>query len=111
MATFTKESTRGKTLYLLRMDKPLGPATVYLDATKSLMDAEKTDTKNGFDQEGPVFGQELRKATEYADYVNTHATIDNLHRFNHDQYVFFAETNTLIQQQKAQSNVRTDISV
>ena len=91
MATFVKENTRGETLYLLRLDTPMGHKTVYLDATTRLTVAETDDTADGHTTTGPRFAYELAKASSYADYVARCATPSNLHKFSVDEYTFFTE--------------------
>lgn len=110
MPEFVKENTRGKTLYLLKMDKPLGQSTVYVDATDKFKEAEKTDIENGNGTGGPMLGYEIQRATEYAEYVMKHATAETLHRFNNNGYNFFTD-GEMPAPRKGRRDVRTNVSV
>ena len=94
MATYVIEKTRGRTLHLLKLEKTFPNDTqVYLDATKLIKEAQKSDKQRGFETNGPEVGQVVESAREYADYVAQHATIDNLHQFNCRGYMLFTSQN------------------
>jgi hypothetical protein len=91
MATYIKESSKGKTLHLIRVDNIAGNTPVYLDATKMVRDAEHFDLKNGYKNGGPNLGIEIERARDYADYVGEYASVETLHQFYCPQYFLFSE--------------------
>lgn len=93
MATYVRESTRGKVLHLLKIDNTSDPV-IYLDATNRIRDAERDDQKAGYQNGGPAVGIEIEKARAYADYVGQYATVDTLHQYYCTDYYLFTDTGT-----------------
>ena len=91
MATYVKETTKGRTLHLLRIDGMRDGNVAYLDASKLVKDAEREDYKNGYKQGGQKMGCEVEHARQYADYVGEHASAVNLHQFYRDGYYLFTD--------------------
>lgn len=94
MATYVKETNKGRTFHLLRLDTPVDGETVFLDATHRVNEAFRRDKEMGYSKGGPRVGQEVEKAREYADYVAEHASLDQLYQFKTKDYLFFTDNKT-----------------
>jgi hypothetical protein len=91
MATYVNETTKGRTLHLLRIDNMQDGIVAYLDATKRVKDAERVDQKDGYNHGGPRMGCEVERARQYADYVGQYASADSIHHFYCNDYYLFTD--------------------
>lgn len=117
MAEFVKETDRGRTLYLIKMDEMISGTVAYMDITQIIRSAEQADKKRGYGTRGPAVGIEVARAVEYADWVNVRASSENLHEFNtRDGYLFFTKENRQARPPKAprrkgQKNAGPNVSI
>jgi len=93
MITYITEGTNNK-LHLFKMDNMRDGVTAYLDASRVIKDAEHADVKAGYKHGGPRVGCEIEHARQYAEYVEQHATADNLYCFYCNNYFLFTDRTT-----------------
>lgn len=88
MVSFYKLLENNYTYFMIPLNVKINDRFILMDATDILMQAQKTDRKNGYHPNGPMFGIEIKRAREYADYVATHINAENMDGFDTKHYSF-----------------------
>lgn len=92
MVEYTKVEDRGNALHLFLLGRDANGQRVFLDATRPIRDAIRTDVKRGYANGGPNMAIEVEKAREYAGYVAGFVNSDHRHMFHTRSYTTFTET-------------------
>jgi hypothetical protein len=90
----TKSGENGQLFFLIPLDMKIENQTAYLDITKCIEEAKKIDEAKGYPENGLNYGFEVKDASDYATYVNNHASPDTLSQFNTTKYSFFVDKNS-----------------
>jgi len=78
-----------KHYHLFRTTLTTSYGAVFMDATEELQAASRADHRDGYDYEdGPRFGIEFNRAKEYAEYVDSCATLSNYIEFSTAKFGF-----------------------
>lgn len=93
---YVKHEENKRIHYLIPLENKFDGRVAYLDLTDKIRNAINKDRRNRYGEEnGPNFGIEILHAREYAKYVNEHAHVANLHKFNtRSGYSFFISSLT-----------------
>lgn len=87
---YVRHTEGRRVLYLIPLDiKSDDGREAFLSFTEFARNSINRDRRRHYDEEdGPNFVIALKKALEYADYVNGHAKAHNLHKFSRQDIPF-----------------------